>query len=256
MGVGRGRLRVTRRRSPVSTPRRRLRFSRTSSRGTSRGPRRRAREVEAEAEEEEEEREIRRIPATKRRTRACPTPRRISSRVCCIRTLRSVLGRGPARRTSRRTRSSPESTGIRCSRTACGENAAAPPPGADLPVFIPSVDGDTDTSYFVRKPKVAGSQSTSDPLTGAGNHLRRRSRRHPWVNDALQAKQPGRHQPERIAPRVALNMDVDPEVPGSIPPRVLAAAVAHGSAASELHRHQARLANRRDRGGRPWGRPP
>ena len=130
-----------------------------------------------------------------------------------------------------------------------GENAAAPPPGADLPVFIPSVDGDTDTSYFVRKPKSrresidVGSadrrgsithsrRSSLDGIRGSMTHSRRSS---------LDGISPSESR------RASLSMDVDPEVPGSIPPRVLAAAVAHGSAASEFHRHQARLANRRPR---------
>ena len=128
-----------------------------------------------------------------------------------------------------------------------GENAAAPPPGADLPVFIPSVDGDTDTSYFVRKPK-----SRRESNDGRGSTQGRHSRR-----SSVDGTSPSESR------RASLNMglvgtgtvgtvgtghDVDPEVPGSIPPRVLAAAVAsHGSAASEFHRHQARLANRRPR---------
>ena len=123
-----------------------------------------------------------------------------------------------------------------------GENAAAPPPGADLPVFIPSVDGDTDTSYFVRKPK--SRRESTDGASADRRGSLPRSRR-----SSLDGTSPSESR------RASLNMGafgvghdgIDPEVPGSIPPRVLAAAVAHGSAASEFHRHQARLANRRPR---------
>ena len=148
------------------TPRRRLRFSRISSRGTSRGPRRRARREKAE-----KTREIRRIPATKRRTRACPPPRRISSRVCCIRTHRSVSGRGPARRTSRRTRSSPESTGIRCSRTARLVRTRRLRLRARIcPCSSPRSTATPTRAISSVSPRAAGSQPTALPRTGAGRY--------------------------------------------------------------------------------------
>ena len=151
----------------ASTP---VEISRISSRGTSRGPRRRARQEKAE-----KTREIRRIPATKRRTRACPPPRRISSRVCCIRTHRSVSGRGPARRTSRRTRSSPESTGIRCSRTARLVRTRRLRLRARIcPCSSPRSTATPTRAISSVSPRAAGSQPTALPRTGAGRYSRSR----------------------------------------------------------------------------------
>lgn len=115
-----------------------------------------------------------------------------------------------------------------------GENAAAPPPGAEQPIFVPTVDGETDTSYFVRKPK-----SRRQSLDGAedgqsrGRHSRRSS-----LDGSLNTSRLNSRNNSR---RTSLNMEEDSLGAQPIPPHVTHPMPTTSSAAAEYHRHQQRL---------------
>ena len=161
--------------------------------------------------------------------------------------------RGPARRTSRRTRSSPESTGIRCSRTARLVRTRRLRLRARIcPCSSPRSTATPTRAISSVSPRAAGSQPTALPRTGAGRY--RAPGEAAWTAPARANRAARRSTWELLVSATTGSIRRFPgrSRRGSSPPPSLTALRLPSFTGTRRGSPTA------DRGGRPWGpgRPP